>query len=85
MQDAKREIRDNDKDDQHEFEVEEQTNLSGEMTAEQVENFKKAKEEQEKARQRQKINDGISLTQGEIKKNETVDWDENANLNQVTK
>lgn len=34
MQDAKREIHDNDKDDQHEFEGEEQTNASGEMTAE---------------------------------------------------
>lgn len=50
-----------------------------------MENLKRIKEEQEKARQRQKINDGISLTQGEIKKNETVDWYENANLNSVTK
>lgn len=39
----------------------------------------------ERMRQKQKINDGISITQGEIKKNEAIDWDENNNLNKVTK
>lgn len=39
----------------------------------------------ERMRQKQKINDGISITQGEIKKNEAIDWEENDNLNKVTK
>jgi hypothetical protein len=34
---------------------------------------------------KQKINDGISLTQGEIKKNEEIDWNSNPKLNSVTK
>ncbi len=34
---------------------------------------------------KQKINDGISLTQGDLKKHELIDWNENNKLNQVTK
>ena len=34
---------------------------------------------------KQKINDGISLTQGEMKKNLEIDWNLNPNLNKVTK
>ena len=34
---------------------------------------------------KQNINDGISLTQGEIKKHEEIDWNENPKLNMVTK
>ena len=34
---------------------------------------------------KQKINDGISLTQGEIKKHELIDWHANQNLNTITK
>ena len=33
----------------------------------------------------QKINDGIQITQGEIKKHEAIDWEGNPRLNQVTK
>ena len=34
---------------------------------------------------KQKINDGISLTQGEMKKHEEINWNENPKLNEVTK
>jgi hypothetical protein len=30
---------------------------------------------------KQKINDGISLTQGDLKKHELIDWNENNKLN----
>ena len=33
----------------------------------------------------QKINDGISLTQGEMKKHQEIDWNDNDRINQVTK
>ena len=40
---------------------------------------------QREAQAKQKINDGISLTQAEIKKNEQIDWHANPNLNLITK
>jgi hypothetical protein len=61
------------------------------MTEEQQAAHRKLKEE-DKEQQRlkdlqakQKINDGISLTQGDIKKTEPIDWDTNDKLNLVTK
>ena len=34
---------------------------------------------------KQKIHDGISMTQGEIRKHEAIEWNTNSNLNQITK
>ena len=34
---------------------------------------------------KQNINDGISLKQGEIKKHEPIDWNNNSNINLVTR
>ena len=67
MQDAQKELRDNDEEDMNEFE--------------NAEEFIAQKQEQEVKR----VNDGIALTQGEIKKNEEIDWNANPNLNGVTK
>jgi hypothetical protein len=34
---------------------------------------------------KQQINDGIRITQGDLKKHEDIDWNNNPNLNPVTK
>lgn len=88
MQDANREIHDNDDLEQNEFD---ENNPEG-QTVEEHAASKKTKDEhkQELERQReiqaqQKINDGISLTQGEIKKHEAIDWETSNKLNEITK
>ena len=88
MQDAKREINFNDDQDLNEFD---ENNPEG-MTEEEMALQRRAREETmlEQQRQRelqskQKINDGISLTQGEIKKHEEIDWDTSDKLNLITK
>jgi hypothetical protein len=56
MQDAQKELRDNDEEDMNEFENAEEMKLDQENQGVK------------------KINDGIGLTQGEIRKNEEIDW-----------
>jgi hypothetical protein len=81
MQDAKREINANDDEDLNEFD---ETNIDGEAGGETG----RTKEELEQLRDqalKQNINDGISLKQGEIKKHEPIDWNNNSNINLVTR
>lgn len=87
MEVAKREIHDNDDEEMHEFDLDDHTTFTEGLTEEQ----KKQREEKleqlkmKELQAKQKINDGISLTQGDIKKHEAIEWDKNSNLNKVTK
>ena len=100
MQGAKKEMKLLRDEDGHEFDeiqgIDADTialdlNTEG-LTDEQIEALKQQKKQelleiqrQKELAAKQKINDGISLTQGEMKKHLEIDWNANPNLNKVTK
>ena len=82
MQHANREIIYNEDEDLNEFD---ENLMEGE---EQPDGKKLDKQEQLRLKEiqaKQSVGEGISLTHGEIKKHETIDWNHNSKLNSVTK
>ena len=88
MQGAKKEMRDNDDEDGHEFDEIIEPELDDGLTEEQKQAKRNEILEAQRIKEQQaqqKINDGMSLTQGEMKKHQEIDWNQNSRINPVTK